>query len=158
MLMNEKIKSKEPWQNLAADYERARVKEDSLDRLVEWPAQKEVLGEVRGKSFLDIGCGNGDKLAEIMGKGAVNSLGIDVRGDFTKPKHSDLEFALGDLSELENIPAIEGRSFDRVMFLQSFGYAQDSIKTLKVARSLLTDDGFILLSRTQPGSYAMSFN
>ena len=153
--MDKKNKSNKSWQNLASDYERARVKEDSLDRLVEWPAQKEVLGEIRGKSFLDLGCGNGDKLAEIMDKGAVNSFGIDVRGGFTSTKRSDLEFALGDLSELENIPALKGRSFDRIMFLQSFGYAQDSIKTLKVARSLLTDDGFIILSRTQPVSYAL---
>ncbi|MDC0434544.1 class I SAM-dependent methyltransferase [bacterium] len=153
--MDKKIKSNIPWQNLASDYERARVKEDSLDNLVEWPAQKNVLGEIRGKSFLDLGCGNGAKLAEIMDKGAVNSFGIDVRGDFTNTEHSDLEFAVGDLSELENIPALKGRSFDRIMFLQSFGYAQDSIKTLKVARSLLTDDGFILLSRTQPVSYAL---
>ena len=153
--MDKKIESKKPWQNLASDYERARAKEDSLDRLVEWPAQKEILGEIRGKSFLDLGCGNGDKLIEIMDKGAVNSIGIDVRGDFISSKYSDLEFAVGDLSELENIPALEGRSFDRIMFLQSFGYAQDSIETLKMTRSLLTADGFILLTRTQPVSYAL---
>lgn len=153
--MDEIIESKKPWENLASDYERARAKEDSLDRLVEWPAQKEALGDVLGKSFLDLGCGNGQKLTEIMAKGAINSIGIDVRRDFVNSKYDDLEFAFGNLSELENIPVLEGRSFDRIMFLQSFGYAQDPIKTLSVAKSMLTNDGFILLSRTQPIRYAL---
>ena len=54
----------QPWQELAADYERARAREDSLDRLVEWPAERDVLGDVTGHSILDLGCGNGGKLAE----------------------------------------------------------------------------------------------
>ena len=36
------------------------------------------------------------------------------------------------------------------MFLQSFGYASDPVRTLRAARAMLTDDGFILLTRTQP--------
>ena len=41
-----------PWPELAADYERARSREDSLDRLVEWPAQRDLLGDVAGRSVL----------------------------------------------------------------------------------------------------------
>ncbi|GIE99727.1 hypothetical protein [Paractinoplanes rishiriensis] len=41
------------WQELAADYERARAREDSLDRLVEWPAERDILGDVAGRSILD---------------------------------------------------------------------------------------------------------
>lgn len=51
-----------PWQSLAQGYEAARAREDSLDRLVEWPAQRAVLGDVVGRSVLDVGCGNGAKL------------------------------------------------------------------------------------------------
>jgi hypothetical protein len=47
------------WQELTADYELARAREDSLDRLVEWPAERDVLGDVTGRSILDLGCGNG---------------------------------------------------------------------------------------------------
>ena len=147
--------SREPWEQLAPDYERARVKEDSLDRLVEWPAQKEVMGDVQGKSFLDLGCGNGSKLVELADKGAVKSVGVDVRGDFVRSENSEIEFLIGDMSEFESIPSLEGQSFDRVMFLQSFGYAQDPVKTLIAAQNFLTEDGFILLSRTQPVRYAL---
>lgn len=30
------------WQELAADYERARAREDSLERLVEWAAERDL--------------------------------------------------------------------------------------------------------------------
>ncbi|UJP11052.1 hypothetical protein L2X99_05540 [Microbacterium sp. KUDC0406] len=59
------------WSDLSGDYERARGREDSLDRLVEWPAQRAMLGDVSGCSILDLGCGNGGKIAELVRDGAV---------------------------------------------------------------------------------------
>ena len=55
----------QPRHALAPDYEKARARQDSLDHLVEWPAQREMLGDVEGLSILDLGCGNGDKLAQF---------------------------------------------------------------------------------------------
>lgn len=143
-----------PWLELASDYERARAKEDSLDRLVEWPAQRELLGDIAGLSVLDVGCGNGGKLAQLVEEGAVSSTGIDLSGNFV-PVVPGLELIQGDLSELESIPELTGRRFDRILFLQSFGYAQDPVRTLRTARSMLADDGFILLTRTQPIRHAV---
>lgn len=53
----------QPWNALAPDYEKVRARRDSLDHLVEWPVQREMLGDVQGLSVLDLGCGNGGKLA-----------------------------------------------------------------------------------------------
>lgn len=143
----------EPWLELAPDYERARSKEDSLDRLVEWPAQRAVLGEVAGLSVLDLGCGNGAKLAELARDGATGCVGVDISGNFVKDPSA--EYIQGDLSELDSVPGLAGRKFDRILFLQSFGYAKDPVRTLQTARSMLTDDGFILLTRTHPIRYAV---
>lgn len=66
-----------------------------------------------------------------------------------------MTFIRGDLSELDSLPELAGRRFDRILFLQSFGYARDPIRTLRAARAILTDDGFILVSRTQPIRYAV---
>jgi hypothetical protein len=41
------------------------------------------------------------------------------------------------------------------LFLQSFGYAKDPVRTLKSARAMLADNGFILLTKTQPIRYAV---
>src|SRR5688500_18598483 len=89
------------WRELAPDYELARAREDSLDRLVEWPAQRDLLGDVTGRSVLDIGCGNGAKLPELVGEGATASVGVDISGNFLSAQPPDLELIRGDLSELD---------------------------------------------------------
>ncbi len=153
--MNSDSNPSQAWEKLATDYEQARAKEDSLDRLVEWPAQRDLLGDVTGRSVLDVGCGNGAKLAELVGDGATASVGIDISGNFLSAQPSDLEFIRGDLSELDSVPGLGGRTFDRILFLQSFGYAREPVRTLQTARAMLADDGFILLTRTQPIQYAI---
>jgi len=147
--------SSQAWRELTADYERARAREDSLDRLVEWPAERDVLGDVAGRSILDLGCGNGGKLAELVRDGAVDSAGVDIAGDFIASPPRGAELFTGDLSRPDEVPELRGRTFDRILFLQSFGYAQDPVRTLRAARDLLADDGFILLTRTQPIRYAV---
>jgi SAM-dependent methyltransferase len=147
--------SAQPWMQLASDYERARSRDDSLDRLVEWPAQRECLGDITGRSVLDLGCGNGGKLAELVRAGAGASVGVDISGSFIADRPSGLELVQGDLSELDSVAALAGRRFDRIMFLQSFGYTSDPVRTLRAARTMLTDDGFILLTRTHPIRYAL---
>ncbi|XVU22862.1 class I SAM-dependent methyltransferase [Actinoplanes sp. CA-054009] len=143
------------WQELTGDYERARAREDSLDRLVEWPAQRDMLGDVTGRSILDLGCGNGGKLAELVADGAVASAGVDIGGNFIPSPPPGAELIQADLSDPGALPELKGRTFDRILFLQSFGYAKDPVHTLRSARTLLNQDGFILLTRTQPIRYAV---
>ncbi|GAB3913997.1 hypothetical protein GCM10011575_18790 [Microlunatus endophyticus] len=147
--------SSQGWAELAPGYEQSRAREDSLDRLVEWPAQRELFGDVAGRSVLDVGCGNGGKLAELVREGATGAVGIDISGNFLADRPPGLELIQADLSDLDSVPGLAGRQFDRILFLQSFGYAREPVRTLKAARELLTDDGFILLTRTQPIRYAL---
>ncbi|MBJ7356036.1 class I SAM-dependent methyltransferase [Nocardioides sp.] len=146
--------SSRPWQALASGYERARTREDSLDRLVEWPAQRAMLGDVTGLAVLDAGCGNGAKLAQLAGEGATPAVGVDISGSFIAPPPG-VQLLEGDLSDLAAVPGLAGRRFDRILFLQSFGYAADGVEALRTARAMLTEDGFILLTRTQPVRYAI---
>lgn len=145
----------QPWIRLAPDYEQYRSREDSLDRLVEWPAQRDMLGDVTGCSVLDLGCGNGGKIIELTRDGAVDSVGIDISDNFLAGPPPGLQLIRGDLSELDSIAELTDRKFDRIMFLQSFGYASDPVRTLTAARAMLAKNGFILLSRTQPVRYAL---
>src|SRR5262245_11684939 len=100
------------WQDLAADYELARAREDSLDRLVEWPAERDILGDVTGRSILDLGCGNGGKLAELVGDGAVACVGVDIGGNFITSPPTGVELIRGDLSNPDSLPELSGRRFD----------------------------------------------
>jgi SAM-dependent methyltransferase len=143
------------WQELAEGYEQARTREDSLDRLVEWPAQRELLGDVAGRSVLDLGCGNGAKLAQLIREGATTAIGVDVSGSFVSNPVPGLELVQGDLNQLDALPELMGRTFDRILFLQAFGYAEDPVRTLQAARAMLSEDGFILLTKTHPIRYAV---
>lgn len=143
------------WADLSADYEQARGRADSLDRLVEWPAQRDVLGDVAGRSVLDVGCGNAGKLVELMGRGAATAVGVDVSGNFPRTRPPGLELVQGDLNALDSMPELAGRTFDRILFLQSFGYAKDPVRTLQTAGAMLADGGFIVLTRTHPIRYAV---
>lgn len=146
--------SSRPWQTLASGFEHARARKDSLDRLIEWPAQRALLGDVTRLAVLDAGCGNGAKIAQLASDGAAASVGVDISGNFITPPPG-VELIEGDLSDLAAVPELAGRRFDRILFLQSFGYAADGVKALQTAREMLTKDGFILLTRTQPIRYAI---
>jgi hypothetical protein len=82
-------------------------------------------------------------------------VGVDISGNFVTAVPSGLELVQGDLSDLASVHGLDGRRFDRILFLQSFGYAKDPVHALRTARSMLTDDGFVLLTRTQPIRYAI---
>ena len=102
-----------------------------------------------GLSVLDAGCGNGAKIAQLVQDGSVASVGVDISDNFVA-ESPGLELVQGDLSDLSAVPALAGRRFDRILFLQSFGYAKDPVHARKASRGMLTDDGFVLLTRTQP--------
>jgi len=153
--MNSAEGTNQAWSELAPDYEKARASQDSLDTLVEWPAQKDLLGDVSGRSVLDLGCGNGGKLAELAAMGAASAVGVDINGNFIGDLPAGLELVHADLNDLAQIDALRGRKFDRILFLQSFGYAKEPVATLQQARAMLHENGFILLSRTQPIRYAL---
>jgi SAM-dependent methyltransferase len=125
--------SSQPWLELARDYERARTREDSLDRLVEWPAQRALLGDITGRSVLDVGCGNGSKLAELVENGAAAAVGIDISGTFVSAQPSRLQFVQGDLSELESVPELTDRTFDRILFLPAARASQEISRVVQRA-------------------------
>ena len=143
------------WMRLAADYERARNREDSFDRLLDWPAELAVLGDVRGKTVLDVGCGSGAKDIELLELGAAQVVGIDISGHFVDSVDPRLTLVQGDLSDLGQVPAIQRRSFDRILFLQSLGYAADQVHTLAAARDRLSAEGFIVVVRSHPVRFAV---
>ena len=143
------------WETLASDYERARTREDSFDRILEWPAQRLMLGDVTGLSILDLGCGSGAKDRSFLDAGAASVVGVDISGAFIDNDDPRLTLLRGDLSDPGRLDGVRERSFDRILFLASLGYATDQVHTLRAARDLLNPGGQIIVQRSHPIRYAV---
>ena len=92
---------------------------------------------------------------ELLERGAAEVVGIDIAGQFVASADRRLTLVQGDLSQLDEVPAVFGRSFDRILFLQSLGYATDQAATLRAARRLLSADGFLVVVRSHPVRFAV---
>jgi 2-polyprenyl-3-methyl-5-hydroxy-6-metoxy-1,4-benzoquinol methylase len=150
------VTANDAWKQLLPDYEEQRAREDSLDRLMEWDAQQALIGDLSGMDVLDVGCGNGEKAIQMAVAGARSVVGLDVAGQFlTPPPAQKVSLAAGDVSDLDQHPLVQGRRFDVIVFLQSLGYARDQTSTLQAARSLLRDDGVLVVSRAHPIRFAV---
>ena len=149
--------SETTWKALARDYETARSRLDSLDSLLEWPAQLALIGDVQGKSILDVGCGNGAKAVQLARLGASHVVGVDISGEFVTPEDDALDVMLltADLSHLDQVTALSEQRFDVVLFLQSIGYAEDQVATLRAARQLIKDEGILVIARSSPVRFAV---
>jgi SAM-dependent methyltransferase len=143
------------WHELAGDYELGRRKPDAFYRILDWPAELSVLGDVTGLDVLDVGCGSGAKSVELLERGASSVTGVDLAGRFVPMEDPRLTLIQADLSDLGEVPAIAGRRFDRIVFLQSLAYARDQVATLAAARRHLNDDGFIVIARSHPIRFAV---
>ncbi|MFC0674837.1 class I SAM-dependent methyltransferase [Brachybacterium hainanense] len=103
---------------------------------------------------MDAGCGNGAKISQLAEEGASAAIGVDISAHLPPPCPG-VELLQADLSDLAAMPELSGRSFDRILFLQSIGYAPDGAAALRSAKQMLTPDGVIIVTRTQPVRYAV---
>ncbi len=147
------------WAELAETYEAAREREDSLDRLLDWPCQRALIGDVRGKSILDLGCGSGAKAIQLADDGAARVVGLDVSHAFiealqrkdTPPNTSWVE---ADVDQLHEVAELSGQRFDVVTILcSSLGSART--RTLRRIRELLAEDGAVILYMAHPLRFSL---
>lgn len=142
------------WKALAKSYEAARTRPDSLDVLMEFPAQLSLIGDVAGKRILDLACGSGAKAIHLAHEGAREVVGVDISETFVddvarlEPPPT-ARFLRGDISHLDEIEGLSGR-FDVVLLLNALGYAEDELATLRAIRALTDDDGAFVLARPSP--------
>lgn len=149
------VSNDEPWRELAKDYETARQRPDSLDHILEWPMQQEVVGDPQGIRILDLGCGSGAKAVHWAHHGAAEVTGVDISGQFVADPPDNVRLITGDLSDPAAIDELRGRVYDRILFLQSISYAKDQVHTLRCARDLLAPQGRIIVQRSHPIRFAV---
>ncbi|MCG2700078.1 class I SAM-dependent methyltransferase [Candidatus Parcubacteria bacterium] len=137
-------KDKKNWQN---NNDAINLRSDILgtNRVIK------ILGNVKNKSILDLGCGNG-KVARILAKKGAKVVAVDkVREQIehakTITKDKNIEYFVGDLSSIGKI--IVGEKFDIVLSMMAHLYLpeKDFKKSFKIISSYLKNNGrFIYLN------------
>ena len=116
---------------------------------LEKPAMYSMLGSLKGKTILCLGCGAGEECAYLKSKGAKRVIGVDLSRsliEIAKTNFPELEFQVMDMEKLK----FANSSFDLVYSSLVLHYVSDWTKVLGEIRRVLKSRGIFLFSTHNP--------
>ena len=144
------------WDLASTSYLAARgndVTSVSYGNLAPSEAELQLLGEVRGKRILDIGCGGGQNAVACVLAGAT-VVGVDVSAvqlaaaqRLAAAYDVDVQWLHGDVATLD-MPSTT--SFDLVLAIQTLPYVADPAGVLRHSSRWLGSGGELILSLDHP--------
>lgn len=119
--------------------------------LIEGPQLFELIGDVKGKTILDLGCGAGVHARELVELGAKSVLAIDISTNMieTAMKENDLDNIEYKVMSMNEIDKIEGK-FDLVVSSLAIHYVEDYDGLCKKVYNLLNAGGEFIFSHGHP--------
>ncbi|MFX0101822.1 MAG: class I SAM-dependent methyltransferase [Candidatus Hodarchaeota archaeon] len=147
---------KEHWEKTARDYQKHRdITYESLNfgLFGSIPDEDALLGDVKGKKVIELGCGGGEGSITLALRGAL-CTGIDmcetqlqIAKQRAKERNVNVKFLLGDI---ENLSMLDADQFDMAFSIFCFDWAQDLAKVFKEAWRVLKDDGILVFTTQHP--------
>lgn len=132
-------------------YFKLRENNDSANNLEEKPAIFSMLGDVNGKSIIDLGCGYGENCRAFSEMGAERIVGIDLSQKMLeiakKENHAQNIQYLN--MPMENIKSLSDK-FDIAVSSLALHYIKDYDKLINDVCSLLKPGGIFLFSQEHP--------
>ncbi|MFD0413448.1 class I SAM-dependent methyltransferase [Streptomyces sp. NPDC127108] len=131
-----------------------------LARYGEVPSFLAMVGDVRGKSVLDLASGTGFYSRELKRRGAAEVFGVDISGEMVAAARAfedadplGVRYEVGDVAELRP----QERPFDVALGVQLLNYAPDIAAMERmchnVRRSLKPGGAFFVLAQTPEYRY-----
>uniref|UniRef100_A0AAU2JV92 Class I SAM-dependent methyltransferase n=1 Tax=Streptomyces sp. NBC_00049 TaxID=2903617 RepID=A0AAU2JV92_9ACTN len=131
-----------------------------LEQYVVIPGFLALVGDVRGKSVLDLASGTGFYSREFKRRGASDVLGIDISGEMVSVAQQleahdplDVSYEVGDVAELRPFE----QAFDIGLAVQLLSYADDIATTERMCRnahrSLKPGGEFFVLNQSPDFSF-----
>jgi 2-polyprenyl-3-methyl-5-hydroxy-6-metoxy-1,4-benzoquinol methylase len=133
------------------DYKTVRNKTESYNNLIEQPAMKLLLPDLKNKSVLDMGCGFGINCMDFLKRGAAKVTGIDISEkmlDVARAENSGVNIEYIKLG-MERIDELESK-FDFAYSSLAIHYVADFEKLVKDIYSKLSVNGILLFSQSHP--------
>ena len=110
------------------------------DMFIRFALTFERLGDLQGKTVLDIGCGSGPYIIEALRRGAVKTCAVDpAQGmlDLTQKKLKTAGF-VEQCSLVEGVfPGVDLESHDHVIVMGVMDYVKDAVGFLREMRPLV---------------------
>ncbi|MDO8622870.1 MAG: class I SAM-dependent methyltransferase [archaeon] len=152
--MNKTEKDIEKMYNkIAIDYDKNRTNKKTggtpFNEYTEMPASLKLLGNIKGKKILDLGCGSGLYVKKLKQKGA-KIKGIDISKELiaiAKKSFPKIEFKVGTISK--KLPYKTGE-FDIVLGALVMHYLDNWNFTLKEIKRVLKPKGIFIFSTENP--------
>lgn len=141
------------WNTLARVYFERRKDKSRFDynRDIEVPAMLKLIGNVKGKVILDIGCGFGDHIRKLSKRGAKRIVGFDASSKLIKiakkQKIPFSEFYVGDMNKKLKF---ENGSFDIVFSSLALHYVKNLNRLFSEIHRVLKKGGVFVFSTGHP--------
>ncbi|MFI2608465.1 class I SAM-dependent methyltransferase [Kitasatospora sp. NPDC018619] len=110
-----------------------------LTRYGEVPSFLGLVGDVRGRSVLDLACGTGFYSREFRRRGAIDVLGVDISTEMIAAARAierrdplGVRYEVGDVAELRPLD----RRFDLALAVQCLNYAEDVAAMERMCRAV----------------------
>ncbi|MFF2545182.1 class I SAM-dependent methyltransferase [Kitasatospora sp. NPDC058063] len=110
-----------------------------LTRYGEVPSFLGLVGDVSGRSILDLACGTGFYSREFKRRGATDVLGVDISVEMIAAARAierrdplDVRYEVGDVAELRPLD----RRFDIALAVQCLNYAEDIAAMERMCRAV----------------------
>ena len=138
-----KQKSEKCFDRQAGDYDRSR---DGAHSRKAYPVILEKLKSIQFQSIMDVGCGTGELLKQLLAARDARASGLDLSSEMIQVARAKLgdkvDLRVGDS---EALPWDDG-SFDILTCIDSFHHYPNPVAVLKEMRRVLKPTGQLLIS------------
>lgn len=137
--------------NFFYKYLELRKDKNNYNDLIEQPIIFSLLGNISGKSILDIGCGYGSTTYKLSEQGGNRILGIDssekmIMKAKLENKKENIEYKVLNAIDLDLI----SEKFDVVLSCLAIHYIENIDKLFKNINNLLNENGEFIFSMEHP--------
>ena len=133
------------------EYKKMRDGKINANELIEIPTIKSMLPDLKGKTIIDLGCGNGNMSRYFVENGASKVYALDVSNNMIEEAKlnnnlKEITYLTMPLEELDKID----EKFDIAFSSLAFHYIEDFSKLIKDIYNLLNDKGMLIFSQEHP--------